>query len=81
MAGLSAVSAAADKRIKLNITDTWNVPPTLWLMTLGEPADKKTPGSKPMFSILRHVGGRGHRDRYAAEMLAGRGSRRVTHHS
>lgn len=72
LAGLSAVSAAADKRIKLNITNTWNVPPTVWLMTLGEPADKKTPGSKPMFNILKTIEGE-HRDMYAAQLLAWKG--------
>lgn len=68
MAGLAAVCAAADKRIKMNITDTWNVPPILWLMTVGEPADKKTPGSKPMFAPLRQLEIED-KPRHAAEML------------
>ncbi|MEN6407868.1 MAG: DUF3987 domain-containing protein [Thermoguttaceae bacterium] len=55
LAGLAAVSAAADKRISLRITDTWSVPPVLWLMTIGDPADKKTPGSKPLFTPLRQL--------------------------
>lgn len=55
LAGLAAVSGAADKRISLRITHTWSVPPVLWTMTIGEPADKKTPGSKPMFAPLRQM--------------------------
>jgi len=55
MAGLAAVSAAADKRSKLKINDSWTVSPTIWLMTIGEPSDKKTPGSRPMFSVLREL--------------------------
>jgi hypothetical protein len=55
MAGLAAVSAAADKRIRLRLTDTWTVPPLLWLMTVGAPADKKSPGSRPMFAPLRQL--------------------------
>lgn len=55
LAGLSAVSAAADKRISLRISSTWRVPPVFWTMTIGEPADKKTPGSKPMFAPLRQM--------------------------
>jgi Protein of unknown function (DUF3987)/Primase C terminal 2 (PriCT-2)/Bifunctional DNA primase/polymerase, N-terminal len=55
LAGLSAVSGAADKRISLRITQTWKVPPVFWTMTIGEPADKKTPGSKPMFTPLRQL--------------------------
>ena len=55
MAGLAAVSAAADKRMRLKITNSWQVPPVLWLMTVGAPADKKTPGSKPMFAPLKKL--------------------------
>jgi hypothetical protein len=55
IAGLAAVSAAADKRTTLRLTNTWKVPPTIWLMTIGEPADKKTPGSKPMFKPLQQL--------------------------
>ena len=68
LAGLSAVSAAADKRITLRINPTWAVPPVFWTMTIGEPADKKTPGSRPMFMPLRKLEGED-KPRYEAEML------------
>lgn len=55
MAGLCAVSSAADARTKLEVTDSWKVPPTWWAMTVGEPADKKTPGSRPMFVPLKKI--------------------------
>ena len=55
LAGLAAVSGAADKRISLRISSTWCVPPVFWTMTIGEPADKKTPGSKPMFAPLKQL--------------------------
>lgn len=70
-AGLSAVSAAVDKRTTLKINDTWRVPPTIWLMTIGNPSDKKTPGSKPMFAPLSKIELED-TDRYKAEMLAWR---------
>lgn len=72
MAGLAAVSAAADKRIRLVVNAGWKVPPTLWTMTIGAPADKKTPGSRPMFSTLQALE-REDRDRYTTEMLLWRG--------
>jgi hypothetical protein len=68
VAGLAAVSAAVDKRTTLTITPTWKVPPTVWLMTIGEPADKKTPGSKPMFVPLRQLEIED-KPRHAAEMM------------
>lgn len=55
MAGLAAVSAAVDKRTRLRITPTWTVPPVLWLMTVGAPSDKKSPGAKPMFAPLKQL--------------------------
>jgi hypothetical protein len=72
VASLCAVSGAADKRSGLRITDTWRVPPTLWAMTLGEPSDKKSPGSKPMFAPLHKLEA-DDRDRYDAEMLLWKG--------
>jgi hypothetical protein len=69
VAGLCAVSGAVDKRTTLNITPTWKVPPTIWCMTIGEPADKKTPGSKPMFQVLRQLEMED-RDRYYIELMA-----------
>lgn len=54
-AGLAAVSAVIDARSRLKLADGWKVPPVLWLMTIGEPADKKTPGSKPMLTLLEDL--------------------------
>lgn len=51
-AGLAAVSGAMDARTRLRINDGFEVPPVLWVCTIGSPADKKTPGSSPMFGIL-----------------------------
>jgi len=52
MAGLGAVCAAVDSRSRLELMPGYHVPPVLWLMTIGAPADKKTPASKPMMTIL-----------------------------
>ena len=54
-AGLSAVSGAIDKRTRLELMPGWEVPPILWMMTIGDPAEKKTPGSKPMFEPLKAI--------------------------
>jgi len=53
MAGLGAVCAAADARIRLTLMASWKVPPVLWLMTIGTPAAKKTPAARPMLEILK----------------------------
>lgn len=54
-AGLSAVCGAIDARSRLELDHGFKVPPILWIMTIGEPGDKKTPGSKPMFEILKQL--------------------------
>lgn len=54
-AGLAAVSGAIDARTRLQINDGFEVPPVLWVMTIGSPADRKTPGSGPMFGILEQL--------------------------
>ncbi len=54
-AGLAAVVAVADARSKLTLLDGFKVPPILWLMTIGEPADKKSPGSRPMLAPLSQI--------------------------
>ena len=54
-AGLAAACAAIDSRSRLELTNGYKVPPVLWLMTIGSPADKKSPGSKPMFSVLGDI--------------------------
>jgi hypothetical protein len=51
-AGLSAVCAVIDARTRLHIGPSYEVPPILWLMTIGSPGDKKTPGSNPMLAPL-----------------------------
>lgn len=68
MAGLAAVCAAADSRTRLTLMDGWEVPPVLWLMTIGEPADKKTPAARPMLSVLKSLESED-RPRYAQEVV------------
>lgn len=51
-AGLAAVCGAANAQSRLELKEGFKVPPVLWLMTIGDPADKKTPGSAPMFNVL-----------------------------
>lgn len=51
-AGLGAICGVVDARIRLELMPGYQVPPILWLMTIGAPADKKTPGSYPMLSSL-----------------------------
>ena len=72
VAGLCAVSGAVDKRTILELSATWEVPPTVWMMTLGEPSDKKSPGSKPMFKPLNKLEAED-RTRYIMELLAWQG--------
>lgn len=54
-AGLAAVCGAIDARMRLELNPTFRVPPVLWLMTLGDPAAKKTPGSTPMLDPLTNI--------------------------
>jgi hypothetical protein len=54
-AGLAAVCAVVDARIRLELMPGFKVPPVLWLMTVGAPADKKSPGSKPMLTVLKSI--------------------------
>lgn len=54
-AGLAAACACADARSRLELIEGFKVPPILWLMTVGAPADKKTPGSTPMMQILYDI--------------------------
>lgn len=54
-AGLGAACAAADGRSRLELMPGYVLPPILWLMIIGPPADKKSPGSRPMFSILQDI--------------------------
>ncbi len=67
-AGLAAVCGVVDARIRLELMPGFKVPPVLWLMTLGDPADKKSPGSRPMLAPLKHIELED-RPRYQKELL------------
>lgn len=67
--GVAAVCGAMDARTRLELMPGFQVPPVLWIMTVGEPADKKTPGSIPMLKPL-HAIEADDRPRYAQEVLA-----------
>jgi len=67
-AGLAAVCGVVDARIRLELMPGFKVPPVLWLMTLGAPADKKSPGSRPMLAPLRDIEAED-RPRYGKELL------------
>jgi hypothetical protein len=54
-AGLAAVCGALDARTRLEVLPGFKVPPILWVMSIGEPGDKKTPGSSPMFKVLEEI--------------------------
>lgn len=55
LAGLGAVCGVVDARTRLELLPGYRVPPLLWLMTIGEPADKKSPGSHPMLDVLTRL--------------------------
>ena len=67
-AGLAAVCGVIDARTRLELMPGFKVPPVLWLMTLGDPADKKSPGSRPMLSPLKDIEAED-RPRYSKELL------------
>lgn len=67
-AGLAAICGVVDARIRLELMPGFKVPPVLWLMTIGAPADKKSPGSRPMLEPIRDIEG-DDRPRYAKELL------------
>lgn len=71
-AGLSAVCGVVDAQIRLELMPGYRVPPVLWLMTLGDPADKKSPGSRPMMTVLKHIEFED-RPRFGKEHLAWQG--------
>lgn len=71
-AGLGAACGALDARIRLELLPGFKVPPILWMMTIGAPGDKKSPGSKPMRTELL-VMEQEDRPRFAQEMLAWEG--------
>jgi len=67
-AGMAAVCGVIDARMRLELMPGFQVPPVLWLMTLGDPADKKSPGSRPMLSPLKNIEAED-RPRYQKELL------------
>jgi len=71
-AGLAAVSGAADARTRLELLPGFKVPPVLWVMTIGDPAQKKSPASKPMMKALKELQAED-APRYARELLAWEG--------
>ncbi len=52
LAGLCTVAGAMDVRSRLELMPGYQVPPVVWCMTIGSPADKKSPGSAPMVEPL-----------------------------
>lgn len=71
-AGLSAVCGAIDARSRLELMPRYKVPPVLWIMTIGDPALKKSPASKPMLEPLKAIEKEDY-PRYAKELLAWEG--------
>lgn len=66
--GLAAVCGAVDAQSRLELKPGFKVPPLLWIMTIGDPADKKSPGSRPMFQVLRKIEAED-RARFSKELL------------
>ncbi len=67
-AGLAAAAGAADARSRLKLMEGWEMPPVIWLCTIGDPSSKKTPGSTPMKAPLAALEAED-RPRYARAML------------
>jgi len=67
-AGLGAVCGVVDARSRLELMPGFQVPPVLWLMVIGDPADKKSPGSRPMLAPLKALEAED-RPRFEAEHL------------
>ncbi|MCG8047131.1 MAG: DUF3987 domain-containing protein [Candidatus Thiodiazotropha endolucinida] len=55
LSGLACASGAIDNRTRLELAPGFTVPPTLWVMIIGQPSDKKSPGSRPMRKALRQL--------------------------
>jgi Protein of unknown function (DUF3987)/Primase C terminal 2 (PriCT-2)/Bifunctional DNA primase/polymerase, N-terminal len=71
-AGMAAICGAIDAQSRLELMPRYQVPPVLWLMTIGSPALKKTPASKPMLQVLGELEAED-RPRYQKEFLAWEG--------
>lgn len=68
-AGLAAVCGVVDARSRLELMPGFKVPPVLWLMTIGDPGDRKSPGSRPMLAPLTDIE-LADKPRYAAALTA-----------
>jgi len=53
--GIATICAAVDAQTRLELVEGYQVPPVLWVMTIGDPADKKTPGARPMMQVLSQI--------------------------
>lgn len=71
-AGMAAICGAVDAQSRLELMPRYQVPPVLWIMTIGSPALKKTPASKPMLQVLGEIEALD-RPRYQKELLAWEG--------
>jgi hypothetical protein len=55
-AAIAAACACIDSRSRLALLGgDFKVPPVLWMMVIGPPGDKKSPGSDPMFEVLEKI--------------------------
>lgn len=68
MSGLACIAGVIDARTRLELMTGFQVPPVLWLMIIGKPADKKSPGSRPLKAIIKKIEQRD-RTRYQRDML------------
>jgi hypothetical protein len=50
-----AISGLVDGRSRLHIVDGFEVPPLLWCMTIGDPSCKKSPATKPIFTVFKEI--------------------------
>jgi hypothetical protein len=50
-----AISGLVDGRSRLHIVDGFEVPPLLWCMTIGDPSCKKSPATKPVFTVFKEI--------------------------
>ena len=66
-AGIAAVAGCIDNRSKLDIRYNYAVSAIIWLASVGDPSNRKTPGSAPMFAPL-HAMEREDIARYEMEM-------------
>jgi hypothetical protein len=67
-AGLAAVSGAVDAQSRLELLPGYKVPPVLWVMTIGDPAQKKSPATDPMLRVFPEIE-KEHRPQYKKDLL------------